>query len=196
MIEHYARGAAAAGRAKGALILALFGSFWLAGAISIYGNMPDAERGTLAMILLAALLLSAVGLLYAWITARRLKPLAQPWTPEVRRAFWIVNGLQYAALGLIGSLFGQGAHQQWLVPLGIAVVGLHFLRLARLFGSPLHGWIGVAMLAVATLVVIARLPPFSPIGIFAAGAVLLAGAILLAGKARRMAGNLKADRRR
>ena len=98
----------------------------------------------------------------------------------------MVNLSQYGALGLVISLFANGPHQAMVIPLATAIVGVHFLPLARLFNSPPHAWIGLAMLAVAGAAVLLRLPPFSPVGIFAGGAVLLGGALLLARIAMRI----------
>lgn len=170
---------AAASRARGALVLAIFGGLWLAGGESLYANFSHAPLGEVALAGLVALAAAAAIILAAWRTDARLKPWAEPWDERTRRVFMIVNAAQYAGISLAILLLARGAYQQWLIPALIAVVGLHFLPLARLFASPPHAWIGLAMLAAAALVAALRLPPLSPVGVFAGGAVLLAGALLL-----------------
>jgi hypothetical protein len=96
-----------------------------------------------------------------------------------------VNPAQYAALAiLVAALFG-GSLDTRIMPVALAIVGVHFLPLALLFKSPAHAWIGLAMLLLAAAIMLLRLPPFSPVGIFAGGAVLLGGSLVLAWEAMR-----------
>jgi hypothetical protein len=177
--------AAAASRARGSLVLGIFGSLWLAGAVSLYANGAPAPAAAVAAIALLALGAALFVLVVAWRTAARLKQWSEPWPASIARGFWIVNIAQYAAIGLVVSPFANGALQASAVPLAIAIVGLHFLPLARLFNSPPHAWIGLAMLTLAGTIALLHLPPFSPVSIFAGGVVLLGGALLLARIAMR-----------
>lgn len=185
MIGQMVPKAAAASRARGAMILAVFGTLWLLGALSLAAHFGRIGHRTLELAGAGGALVCAATLLFAWSTVRRLAPFAAPWPAAVRRGFWAVNIAQYVALSAVASLAGSGAHQRWLVPAGIGIVGLHFFPLARLFRSSAHAVIGAVMMIVAAAIVQADLPPLAPVGVLAGGAVLIAGAVLLTATARR-----------
>lgn len=185
MTEAMSRRAAAASRARGSVVLAVFGSLWLAGAVSLYANVSQPPAQAVALAALLSFAAAILVLFAAWRSAARLKQWSEPWPPSVARGFWMVNLAQYAALGLFVGLAANGILHIPVVPLGMAIVGLHFLPLAWLFNSRAHAWIGIAMLSVAAAVALLRLPQFSPVGVFGGGAVLLGGALLLARIAMR-----------
>ena len=83
--------AAAASRARGSLILGIFGSLWLAGAVSIYANTAHAPAAAVAAVASIALAAAVSVLVVAWRTAARLRRWSEPWPVPIARAFWIVN---------------------------------------------------------------------------------------------------------
>ncbi|PQO92532.1 hypothetical protein C5614_24900 [Massilia phosphatilytica] len=124
-----------AGRATGAMFFFLFGAVWLEG----WATTAEAGATAFAGIAVLALVLLAV----AWRRYRRYAPaLAQEQgTPERRRArrvFNIVNAGQWTAIFILAQVLihlGKGA---WIIPMAIAVIGLHFLPLAHVFKNPPH----------------------------------------------------------
>lgn len=179
------RKAVAAARARGAMILAIFGSLWCAGAVSLYGNDPASRNGDTAPVAGISIATAGALILYCWQVHRRLTPFARAWSKRIRRTFWMVNAVQYAALSLIVTLLNQGPNSRLLVPAGMAVVGLHFFPLARLFNSKTHAWIGGAMIITAGILGAIGLPLLSPWPVFSGGAILLGGAAALAAIASR-----------
>jgi hypothetical protein len=137
-----------AGRATGAMFFFVFGAVWLEGWAT------KAEAGTAAFAVIAVLALALLAV--AWRRYRRYAPAlvhAQD-TPERRRAkrvFNIVNAGQWLAIFVLAQVLinlGKGA---WIIPMAIAIIGLHFLPLAHVFKNPPHYVTGLAMVAFAAL---------------------------------------------
>jgi uncharacterized membrane protein YecN with MAPEG domain len=159
-----------AGRATGAMFFFLFGAVWLEG----WATTAEAGATAFAGIAVLALVLLAV----AWRRYRRYAPaLAQEQgTPERRRArrvFNIVNAGQWTAIFILAQVLihlGKGA---WIIPMAIAVIGLHFLPLAHVFKNPPHYVTGLAMVAFAVLYpLFASGGPTAPVGFLGAGLIL------------------------
>ena len=159
-----------AGRATGAMFFFLFGAVWLEG----WATTAEACAAACAGIAMLALVLLAV----AWRRYRRYAPaLAQEQgTPERRRArrvFNIVNAGQWTAIFILAQVLinlGKGA---WIIPMAIAIIGLHFLPLAHVFKNPPHYVTGLAMVAFAALYpLLASGGPTAPVGCLGAGLIL------------------------
>jgi len=159
-----------AGRATGAMFFFVFGAVWL----EVWAT--KAEAGVPAGVGIAAL---ALGLLaVAWRRYRRYAPaLAQEQdTPErrrMKRVFNIVNAGQWIVIFILAQVLihlGKGA---WIIPVGMAVIGLHFLPLAHVFKNPPHYVTGFAMVAFAALYpLLASGGPTAPVGFLGAGLIL------------------------
>jgi hypothetical protein len=159
-----------AGRATGAMFFFVFGAVWLEGwAAKAEAGVPAfAAIGILALALLAV----------AWSRYRRYAPALarEEQTPERRRAgrvFNIVNAGQWIAIFVLAQVLinlGRGA---WIIPMAIAIIGLHFLPLAHVFKNPPHYVTGVAMVAFAALYpLLASGGPTAPVGFLGAGLIL------------------------
>nr|WP_176936531.1 hypothetical protein [Massilia sp. PDC64] len=159
-----------AGRATGAMFFSVFGAVWLEGwARSAHAGMPAGVG--IAVLALALLVV-------AWRRYRRYAPaLAQEQdTPErrrMKRVFNIVNAGQWIAIFVLAQVLihlGQGA---WIIPMAIAIIGLHFLPLAHVFKNPPHYVTGLAMVAFAGLYpLLAGDGPTAPVGFLGAGLIL------------------------
>jgi hypothetical protein len=69
--------------------------------------------------------------------------------PRVRRGYGITVGIEVAACGLGAAGLGLAGRSAYTAPWILLVVGVHFVPLGRLFGSPYLAWAGLALSAVA-----------------------------------------------
>jgi hypothetical protein len=68
---------------------------------------------------------------------------------RVRRGYGITVGIEVAACGLGAAGLGLAGHSPCIAPWILLVVGVHFVPLGRLFGSPYLVRAGLALSAVA-----------------------------------------------
>lgn len=94
------------------------------------------------------LVLAVVGGLLAW---QNWGPESVMADPQVRRAFGIVCGVEFAAAGLGALALGLGLAKRpkWIASWIAFVVGVHFVPLASIFGDP-----GMNVLAVVVVLVV------------------------------------------
>lgn len=140
------------GMAYGAIIMGFFGCLWLFWALaSMNVHTPLVIPAVLAFA--ASVGIPAAGLLRNGVLASK---LAAPLTPQQERQqsrMGRIFGLIFAAEGVLIFVavnvlnnFGLGGYAISAVA---AIVGLHFLPLARLFRRPLYYASGTAMTAAA-----------------------------------------------
>jgi hypothetical protein len=73
------------------------------------------------------------------------------------------------------NLLGWGI---WIMPMIIFVVGVHFVLLAKVFGTVTHAVTGIVMMGFAvTYPFLATQGPTSPIGLLGAGLILWTNAL-------------------
>ncbi|QWP77107.1 hypothetical protein J5226_01485 [Lysobacter sp. K5869] len=135
-------------RARGGMFMAAFGTMWLVGGV--LGEFPSMPW--LAAIAVAA---GAALFLIHW-RALRAEPPAPPAedpaeTQRTERHFRWVNIGQWAAFAAAVVGLNVVHRTQWIVPAGVAIVGLHFLPLASLFRNRAHYLTGAAMVALAVV---------------------------------------------
>ena len=167
--------AEAGGRAFGAMLFSLFGTVLL----EVWDRRAGAGLVLFAGIALLGMALAAT----AWLCYRRHAGAiaARAGTPEQKRAdriFHTVNAGQWVLILVLGNVLaniGQGA---WVVPMAIAVIGLHFVPLAYVFRNPPH-YLTAAALVVFALVYprLAAGGPADPVGFLGIGLVLWASAL-------------------
>ena len=168
--------AAKANRAIGAMFFAGFGTLWLvAGDILARGGAD----WTLAPIAAAGL-----GLAFAaWrrFQANRVARAVFEGTARARkiaRVFNWVNAGQWVLILVLGNLLRNVGLGDWILPMVIAVVGLHFLPLAAVMGYRPHYVSGTAMLLLAALFpFVASAGPQGAAGPLGAGLILWASAV-------------------
>jgi hypothetical protein len=138
------------GSALGQMFFAGFGTLWMmAWCLQRHG----VDWSLLALILIAGASL----FLRAWCDFRAFARLVErngdTATAEAeqsrKRIFRWINATQW--LTLLAANFGLNAwgHPEWVTPVGILIVGVHLLPLARLFRAPRHNVTGLALIAVA-----------------------------------------------
>jgi hypothetical protein len=157
-----------AGQATGAMFFFVFGGVWLEG----WAHQSGA--GAPVFVIIAALALAL--LTVAWRRFRRYAPaLAREGdTPERRRAkrvFNIVNAGQWIVIFILIQVLNHLGKGAWIIPMAMAVIGLHFLPLAHAFKHPAHYVTGVAMVAWAAVYPLLA-GPTAAMGFLGAGLIL------------------------
>jgi hypothetical protein len=146
MEQQSANGNAVVGRASGGLFMSLFGGLWIGlGTAQWLGT----TGWVLAMLGAGALALACL----------RLKRLARPHMAvvdsaarrAVSRRFFYINLMQWGAIFVAAQVLASLKLQAWVLPAVMAIVGLHFLPLVRLFQYRAHLWTGLALLAWALI---------------------------------------------
>ena len=163
-------------RAVGVLVMTGFGALWAAGGVLLSGN-PGWAWIVIAA-LLVAFVLQAVQRLRA--NPRPTQPLAADLVERQRRRgrlfAWTSFGEGLGIFLAVNAVVMTG-HPQWQMAAVMAVVGLHFLPLAKAFGTRAHVVTGVAMTAWALAYPwLGAAGALAPIGPFGAAAILFASA--------------------
>lgn len=153
-----------------------FGTAWLCWGDMILRGGVD---WTLGLVLAAGLGLAIAAV--RQFSANRSALADRARTPRARRAariFHWVNGGQWVLIIVLANLLNKLGLNGWIVPMIIAVVGLHFLPLAAVMGYRPHYVSGLALLLLAVLFpFVANGGPRSGIGPLGAGLILWASAI-------------------
>ncbi|MET4728103.1 hypothetical protein ABIE09_001910 [Lysobacter enzymogenes] len=165
----------AGSRARGGMFMAAFGTMWLVGGV--LGEFPSMPwLAAIAVAFGAALFLANWRALRAQPAALELETSTE--AQRTARRFRLVNLGQWAAVAAAAIGLNAIHRPQWIVPAGVAIVGLHFLPLAALFRNRAHYLTGAAMVALAVVlpwqVPIAAAIPLLCLG---AGAVLWLSAL-------------------
>jgi hypothetical protein len=159
-----------AGRATGAMFFSVFGAVWL----EVWAQRTGAGLALSAAIAAAALVLLAG----AWLRYRRYAPaLAQLRESSERRRsnriFHLVNIGQWVLILVLANVLVNIGLGAWVVPMGITVIGLHFVPLAHAFRYRAHYVTAAAMVALAALYpLLAQGGPAAPVGFLGAGSIL------------------------
>jgi hypothetical protein len=161
-------GARLGNRGTGAMFFSVFGALWL----SAWAH--NAGAGVTAFAAIA--LLAAILFGFAWQRYRLDAPEAAQFkgTPERRRiarVFNIVNSVQWTVIFGLGLVLRNTGHGEWIIPMAIGIIGLHFFLLAAVFHNPMHYLTGSAMVALAILYPLLA-GPMSPVGFLGAGLIL------------------------
>ena len=170
-----AQEAAGAGRAVGAMFFSVFGGLWVTLGLAQVLAHPPAWVWLLPALPALALLGRAVTVFRRHRGARAALG-SQPEVKQREKLFHRINAGQWIAIFVLGNALkwlGLGA---WFIPMVIAVVGLHFLPLARLFRYPPHQLTGGALIALAILAPLASGRPDNAWGPLGTGLILWASA--------------------
>ena len=164
------------GRAIGAMIFAIFGGAWLA----LWNYRAEPHRWVVYGLIAAAALAL---FLFARSRYRRYDAAAvgQTVTPERRkreRWFHLINAGQWVLILIVGNVLVNVGHSEWVLPMVVLIVGLHFLPLAALFSYRGHYVTGIALVLVALIVPrLAPGGPADPTVCLCAGLILWASAL-------------------
>lgn len=167
-------------RANGVQFLAFFGVFWLAGSVllPLQSPPPFAFAFDLTALgcgaVLAILIFRRAQATKRATRAQALSPLNASLQASRSRGFRWINAGQYLALGVAAVLLLRVHRSDLLIPVGIGIVGVHFLPLAGLYRYPFHLVTG-ALLVVWAMVY----PHWSPLGGWNPFGLSITGLILL-----------------
>jgi MFS family permease len=161
---------ASAGRAFGAMIFSVFGTVLL----GIWNQRTGRDAG----LLLGIVLLGIALIVSAWLSYRQHAPAlaAEAQTPERQRAnriFYIVNAAEWLLILVLGNVLANTGLGDWVVPMAITVIGLHFVPLAHVFHNPPHYCTAAALVGFALAYpFLAAGGPADPVGFLGTGLVL------------------------
>lgn len=167
--------AARAGRAFGAMLFFVFGTVLL--------EIWDRRAGAGPVVFGAIAILGLALLASACLRYRRFAPALalQAETPERKRAnrvFHIVNAGQWVVILVLGNVLANMGMAQWVVPMAIGIIGLHFVPLAYVFRNRSHYVLGAALVGFAAAYPqVATGGGANPVGFLGAGLILWAGAL-------------------
>ena len=133
------------GRAKGALICGVFGAIWMFEALH-FGAIATPVSLTVIALLAVTFIVWPVAKL------RSVRHLAdrQNWA-DVSKAYWTVVTIEWISCVAAANVLANTGRSE-LIPQFIgAIVGIHFLPLARIFKASIYNWTGAAMVLGAGL---------------------------------------------
>lgn len=161
---------ALAARGTSAMFLSFFGGLWL----EVGAWRSGAEAVVMAGIACVTLALFTIGLQRYRRHAPALAQVAE--TPERRRmqrVFHTVNGAQWFVIVVLGNVMANIGLGNWVIPMAISVIGLHFVPLAALFHNRAHYATALAMVGFAIAYpLLATDGPRDPVGFYGAGLIL------------------------
>jgi|HubBroStandDraft_1064217.scaffolds.fasta_scaffold07376_6 hypothetical protein len=151
------------------MFLGFFGTWWIiVGCLGYYGP-------SIPMLAVAAL--AGVSIVMAGWVLRARRAVEQiaaiPDGVERQRRFRNINIAQWTAIIILIVALNVTGYTKWMNPGIIMIVGLHFVPLARLFGSRLNLITGCALIAIAV-----ASPVFGDGGPASPAVPLLAGVLL------------------
>lgn len=167
--------ASRASRALGAMVFSFYGAVLL--------EIWNRRSGASAFAFVAIAVLGCAMLAGAFLRYRRFAPAltTEPQTPQKKlanRVFHIVNAAQWVVILILGNVHANIGLSHWVVPMGIIIIGLHFVPLAYVFRKPPHYFLAVAMVSFAlTYPWLARGGPDDPVGFLGTGLVLWLSAL-------------------
>jgi hypothetical protein len=136
------------GRAIGSIFFAGFGALWI--VLSLYVRETlTVDTAILVAAVAAALLLSAL-----WLMNQANRFPMMPEDPARGRAFIRINGIQWAAVGVVAFTFARLHMDSYVLSAITAIVGIHFFPLAKLFRYPLHNLTGAVLVVWASATVL------------------------------------------
>ncbi len=174
------------GRSAGVTVCAAMGLAWMASALGGLNGIV-AVPVLVAGVAIAAVLLRGARRIRRSATAQPVSATSGTDLGSVRRRFNLVVAGECIAIGVALNLLIHTDHRRWIPTAICAVVGLHFVPLARLFNVPLYyATAGALCLVAATTVIVGAFGGPESVwqllpGFGAALALWITGARLLAG---------------
>lgn len=131
-----------ANRLKGAMVYAVFGSFWLV----LWNQRAFAGNSVVNLIIAAGGLFIFMFAMTRYRGFRRALEAGNAEQKQKRaRRFYIVNAVQWGALLVIINVLNNVGLSAWVTPTAILVIGLHFFPLAAIFENPGHTLMGAVI---------------------------------------------------
>lgn len=160
--------AALAGRAIGAMFFFAFGGLWLTGWAL---NSKRGAAWIVPIIALAAVLFFIARRRYQRYAPAMALLKDDPKRQRAGRVFNLVNAAQWIVIVAAALVLANTGHGEWIIPMAIGVIGLHFFPIAVVFKNPPHYVTGAALVALAILYPWLA-GPASPLGFLGIGLIL------------------------
>ena len=152
-------------------------------------DAPDWLSMPLAIGSAAALLVLLAGGVLAFRRRGEGTPMRDP---AVRRRYNRIVGVEFALAGAGAAILGVTGLADWIAVWVCAVVGAHFLPLARVFGDPVLVALGAALMAVAAAALVVGLAattaPTTVAGPATGACLVVAGVVTLRSGSREEPG--------
>jgi len=169
-------GVVAGRRGIGAMFYAVFGGAWI--ALAAWRSL---HRPGPALALVTALTSLLFGLVYFRYRRQRAALAEEPESPARRRReryFYIINAGQWIVILVAANVLVNFRWSDWVIPMAIFVVGLHFLPLAKLLDNPSQYLTGALFLLLAAVYpFVAPAGARSGVGPLGAGVILWSAAL-------------------
>jgi hypothetical protein len=167
--------ASSAKRAFGAIVFSCFGALLL----EIWGKKIGASIAVFILVASIGFVLAFTAYLrYRHVAPALAQELNTPAERQADRVFNLVNIGQWLVILILGNVFANVGLVDWVVPMGIFVIGLHFLPLAYVFRNPSHYVLGAALISFAAIYPFsANRGPNDPIGFLGTGLILWLAAL-------------------
>lgn len=165
-----------ASRAKGAMFLSIFGAAWL-----VLWNQRALHGNYLVLLLIAVIGQRIFSMALSRYHQFRIYAEDEANTPKQRRVtrlFHLVNVAQWITIFAGSNVLINLGLSDWVIPMAILVVGLHFLPLARLFQIKAHFYLGLTISVFAVTYPFILSGPTDPYGCFGVGVMLWSYALL------------------
>ena len=132
------------GRSTAAAVEALFAALWFAATAPPSADSADGLRAATVLSVLTA----GAGAMLAWQHRHRRTALH---APAVRRRFRRIAIAEFGALAVGAVILGLADQGRWVPVWACAVIGAHFLPLAKVVGGPPMRVLGMLLIGAATV---------------------------------------------
>jgi hypothetical protein len=172
-------------RALGALILGFFGSVLL----EVWNERAHAGLPlALAIGALGLALFACAGMRYRHHAPALAREPDSPEKRHAERVFNLVNLGQWLLILVLGNIMASLGLRDWVVPMAILVIGLHFVPLAHVYRNPPHYLTALAMVGFAlSYPALAPGGAHDPVGFLGSGLILWFSAVFALRPARTAA---------
>lgn len=178
------------GSAIGPMVLTFFGAVWIEG-----WNLVANKNSPIVLAVIVGVVLMLMTLALRRYRALRFANVAEIDTPATRRRnrlFHLANGGQWFVILVLSNVFNNVGLSDWVMPMAIFVIGLHFVPLAVAFDNRGNYVVGALMMLLALVYpFVLPMGPTDALGWLGAGLILWSGAVnglvRLGGVAARLA---------
>ncbi len=162
--------------AIGPMVLTFFGSVWIGG-----WNLVANKNNPLVLAVVVAVVLMLMTLALRRHRALRQDSVVEADSPAKQRAdriFHLANGGQWLVIVVLTNVFNNVGLGDWVLPMAMFVIGLHFLPLAVVFANRGHYVVGALLMLLALAYpFVLPMGPKDPLACLCAGLILWGGAV-------------------
>jgi hypothetical protein len=143
-VPNVSRGAAPLqGRAIGALICGVFGAIWMFEAV-YFGAVATPVSLTITALLATIFVAWPASKVYSLGRGAGSSARASNWA-EISKAYWTIVAVESVACIVAANVLANIGRPDLMPQFIGAIVGIHFLPLAKIFKAPIYNWTGAVM---------------------------------------------------